>query len=108
MKRVADEFLMSGTFLPYMKFALSKTEAHTLSTLVDDQECDYLLSDIEFDLVGNRGLPVAENAAAVYDGKNPVGQRALPDIAHLQLHLGVNASRRIALAAFVQHRTLDD
>ena len=101
MKRVTDEFLMSGTFLPYMKFALSKTEAYTFSVPVDDQECDYLLSDIEFDLVGNRSLSVAENAAAVHDGKNPVGQRALPDIAHLQLHLGVNASRRIALAAFV-------
>ena len=108
MKGVADEFLLSGTFLPYMKFALSKTEAHTLSALVDDQEGDYLLSDIEFDLVGNRGLPVAENATAMHHGKNPVGQRALPDIAHLQLHLGVNASRRIALAAFAQHHTLDD
>ena len=108
MKRVADEFLMSGTFLPYMKFALSKTEAHTLSALVDDQECDHLFANFKLDLVGNSRLPVTEDTAAVHEGKNPVGPDTLPDLAYLQLHFGIDASRRIALAAFAQHRPLND
>ena len=73
MKRIGDKFQMGSSILPYVKFALSKTEAYTLSALVYDEECDDLFSDIELDLVGNSHLPVPENAATVNDGKNPVG-----------------------------------
>lgn len=108
MKNIANEFRPTLVVGPDMELSLNQSERNAYALRIKPEKSHDFLVNVVADLdVGLLDF-LAQNSAAVNDGKAVRSDVSLPDFSHFQFNTRENPSLGVALTGLAQHLSVNN